>query len=283
MNENENEMTADEIITHFLKTGKLPWKPEIKAPMEKVTLLKNGNYEIDFRDFVDIVYKTDAFKQWKKLSPKHIELITCNTPNFNRNFDNVFLKHILFFPIHHISILERKDVQKAVFEDHNPKWIYYMKSVALIYVTLALDTENENNITPKDDAYKRRMTFLRSQKKFLDDLLKRIEEIPQQSEKPKPECLSGIITHEKSTDIVKNIKIQYKNIKGKRLKLLLLAFQKLELLPKERIAKKFHNYCKSEFNWDIASYNAMNSYKYNSRVDAEELEKMKQYIKSLLK
>ena len=54
-------------------------------------------------------------------------------------------------------------------------------------------------------------------------------------------------------------------IKGKRLKLLLLALQDLGLLPKERIAKKFHDCCKNEFDWDIARYSAMNDYKYNDK------------------
>lgn len=92
--------------------------------------------------------------------------------------------------------------------------------------------------------------------------------------------LSDLITHEKSVEIVKSIKIQYKNIKGKRLKLLLLAFQELELLPKERIAFKFHDCCKIEFEWDISSYNAMNGYTFNKGIDNDEIIAMKEYIKA---
>lgn len=106
---------------------------------------------------------------------------------------------------------------------------------------------------------------------------------PQPITTQKTESLSDIITHEKSIDIVEGIKIQYKNIKGKRLKLLLLAFQDLELLPKERIAKKFHDCCKNEFNWDIASYNAMNGYLYNNTIDSVEFNSMKQYLETLIK
>ncbi|WP_067145327.1 hypothetical protein [Pseudotamlana agarivorans] len=95
--------------------------------------------------------------------------------------------------------------------------------------------------------------------------------------------LSDLITHEKSTEIVEGVKVQYKNIKGKGLKILLLALQKLNLLPEERIAKKFHDCCKVEFDWDIASYNAMNGHKFNDLTDFEELEKKKQYIKSIIK
>lgn len=99
----------------------------------------------------------------------------------------------------------------------------------------------------------------------------------------KTKDLANLITHKNSFDVVENIKTQYKNIKGKRLKLLMMALQQLELLPKERIAKKFHNCCKTEFEWDIASYTAMNDYLYNEITDKEELENMKSYLTSLSK
>jgi len=102
-------------------------------------------------------------------------------------------------------------------------------------------------------------------------------------QKPEPKTLSDLITHENSFEIIEGIKIQYKNIKGKRLKLLLTALQELNLLPKERIAQKFHACCKNEFNWSIASYNAMNNYKYNLGIDNNELTNMKQYIETLIK
>lgn len=110
---------------------------------------------------------------------------------------------------------------------------------------------------------------------------------PQQTEKSKskqeqPEKLSSIITHKEAESLVSGIKTQYKNIKGKRLKLLLIALQELELLPKERIAKKFHTLCNNEFDWEIASYNAMNGYNFNSNTDTDEVEGMKQYLKTLL-
>lgn len=106
--------------------------------------------------------------------------------------------------------------------------------------------------------------------------------IPQPIVKPK-EALSDLITHKKSVEIVESIKIQYKNIKGKRLKILLLAFQNLGLLPKERIAQKFYNCCKNEFEWNIASYNAMNGYNFNERTDNNDFIAMKQNIESLTK
>ncbi len=100
--------------------------------------------------------------------------------------------------------------------------------------------------------------------------------------KAKKETLSDLITHSKGIEIVEGIKIQHKNIKGKRLKLLLMALQELNLLPKERIALKFHKLCKSEFDWDIASYQAMNGYKFNDYQDQTELDHMKQYLENLI-
>jgi hypothetical protein len=95
--------------------------------------------------------------------------------------------------------------------------------------------------------------------------------------------LSDLITHEKNMEIIEGIKVQYKNIKGKSLKLLLMAFQELNLLPKDRISKKFHDCCKNEFNWDIASYNAMNGYIYNEITDTNEFNSKKQYLEELIK
>jgi len=113
-----------------------------------------------------------------------------------------------------------------------------------------------------------------------------IEPLPPHQNEAKTgqaETLSDLITNINSTEIVEKVKIKYRNIKGKRLKLLLKAFQDLELLPKERIAKKFYNCCKNEFDWNIASYNAMNGYNYNERTDKDEIETMKKFLVKLTK
>jgi hypothetical protein len=94
--------------------------------------------------------------------------------------------------------------------------------------------------------------------------------------------LSDLITHQKSIEIIDAIKIQYKNIKGKQLKLLLVALQALKLLPKERIAKAFHNCCKREFGWDVASYTAMNDYQFNEYTDKIELDNMKKFLEEII-
>jgi hypothetical protein len=109
-----------------------------------------------------------------------------------------------------------------------------------------------------------------------------VEIVEQNPVTEQPETLSSIITNSASEDLVNGLKIKCKNIKGKRLKLLLIALQELELLPKERIAKKFHTLCEKEFDWHIASYNAMNGYEFNPRTDIDEVEGMKDWIKKLL-
>lgn len=109
------------------------------------------------------------------------------------------------------------------------------------------------------------------------------ESIPApQQEQPIKEKLSDLITHENSIKLVEEIKIQFKNIKGKRLKLLLISLQELNLLPIDRTAKKFHDCCKAEFSWNVASYEAMNNYLYNERIDKEQVGKMKHFISNII-
>jgi len=110
---------------------------------------------------------------------------------------------------------------------------------------------------------------------------KQINPTENKSKQDQPKTLSELITHEKSDEIVEAIKIQYKNIKGKRLKLLLLVFQNLELLP-DRIAQKFHTLCKIKFDWNIGHYSAMNDYDFNEKIDGKELEKMKIFIEKII-
>ena len=108
------------------------------------------------------------------------------------------------------------------------------------------------------------------------------EQIEPENTQKQPELLSELITHEHSVNIVESVKTQYKNIRGKRLKLLLLALQDLQLIPKERNAQKFHDCCKKEFNWNVASYTAMNDYVFNENTDTVEFTNMKQYIETLI-
>ncbi len=119
--------------------------------------------------------------------------------------------------------------------------------------------------------------------KALNELLEYVSLPSQSAPTPKTaKTLIDHITHPDSVKIVDSIKIQYKNIKGKRLKLLLLAFQEIDLLPKERFAQTFYNCCKTEFDWNIASYQAMNGYEFNEITDKDELERMKLYLLSII-
>jgi len=116
--------------------------------------------------------------------------------------------------------------------------------------------------------------------KYWESLLNRPSETKKILEQPLQ--LKDLITHAESEKIANNLKIKFKNIKGKKLKLLLIALQDLELLPKERIAKKFHECCKNYFDWNIAEYQAMNDYKFNSQTDNNELIQIKSQIESII-
>lgn len=105
---------------------------------------------------------------------------------------------------------------------------------------------------------------------------------PQQQPQEK-EKLSGLITHKNSVEIVEAIKIQYKNIKGKRLGFLWKALEGLQLLPK-RNGAKFHRCCENEFEWDINSYQAMTQNNEWSNFDLKgELEVMKNFLETYIK
>jgi hypothetical protein len=111
---------------------------------------------------------------------------------------------------------------------------------------------------------------------------------PLLNEQPTPKSknnrtqnLSELITHDQSESITRELKIKYKNIKGKRLKLLLMALQELGMIPQDRIALKFHNACKLEFG-DVGKYQAMQDYKFNKLVDSTELKDMKDFIQTLI-
>lgn len=116
----------------------------------------------------------------------------------------------------------------------------------------------------------------------LDYWKSELQKLRSGKETQKEKTLSDLITHQNSVEIVEGIKIQYKNIKGKRLKLLLLALQELNLLTNERIAQKFYDYCKAEFDWDVASYPAMNDYKFNEYTDKIELDNMKKFLEKII-
>ncbi|SFZ90355.1 hypothetical protein SAMN05428642_101888 [Flaviramulus basaltis] len=128
---------------------------------------------------------------------------------------------------------------------------------------------------------KLRAAFIEWHKSKLNELKPRQTNNNDESKEPQhlqSNNLHELITSEHCKEIVEAVRIQYKNIKGKKLKLLLLAFQNLKLIPIERTASKFHKCCKNEFNWDIATYPAMNDYEYNSQIDKKELDSMISFL-----
>tara|TARA_R110000824_G_scaffold209263_4_gene395067 strand:- start:1269 stop:2090 length:822 start_codon:yes stop_codon:yes gene_type:complete len=89
------------------------------------------------------------------------------------------------------------------------------------------------------------------------------------------ETLSSLITHEQSDLIVSKLKVDFKNIKGKGLKILLMALQKVDLIPTNQNVSSFHRSCENEFNWEIASYVALNDSKFhNDKRDLRDLNNM---------
>jgi hypothetical protein len=200
-----------------------------------------------------------------------------NLPFFHIEFKNRIIEHNLEFAkgviLRNNDIDYKEQIKTLSLED--AKRLYNSRIENLE------DLEHRHNT----DISSKTIKYLKINKKRLIETKKSELKIPQHptpSEKT-PTILSDLITHEKSVEIIENIKIQYKNIKGKRLKLLLLAFQELELLPKERISQKFYDCCKIEFNWDIASYNALIKYEFNNGIDTKELAAMKQFLETLIK
>jgi len=121
---------------------------------------------------------------------------------------------------------------------------------------------------------------IRESKEIADKL--KGESVSIQKPSKKELELSELITHQKSQELANQISIQYKNIKGKQLKLLLISLKELGLFPNERMDRKFHTACNIFFDWDIASYEAMRSYKYNENVDKEECDLIKDFLTNII-
>jgi len=128
------------------------------------------------------------------------------------------------------------------------------------------------------------ISMLKRLKKYKENNSLNSKTEPPKKEK-KEETLSNLIAHEKAIEIVKKMKIKHKNTKNKKLKLLLLAFQELELIEKVNKAAAFHRCFLKEINTDAGKYQAMNDYRFNDakgHPDPKELESMKQFIKTII-
>ena len=112
-----------------------------------------------------------------------------------------------------------------------------------------------------------------------------IEERFHQSESERKrvsKSLAQIFPSEHSEIIIEAIKKKYKGIKGVQMKRLFEALKICEAIPGITKKLSFHNACKKEFNWDIASYNAMNDQKELNDIDKEEINEMVKYFNTII-
>jgi hypothetical protein len=187
---------------------------------------------------------------------------------------------------------ERIEYLKEIHESYNDR-IQSINEIISILTAAKLENKRITVLRDRDKIHPIQVRFLT---KFLDEFKRKYEkylhdevilapqekiELANKKMFDQNVILCELISHKNTVEIVKEIKIKYKNIKGKRLKLLLVAFQDLDLIQKDRFGKKFHECCKKEFDWNIGSYSAMNDYKINERIDNDELNKMKAFLCSL--
>lgn len=236
--------------------------------------LKNGEVTLTEKEFNEANKKAEFLKEYcsriiEKSKNKNLTLE--NTPKA--------LFKVVEIDMFVEDIIKENEKLKNEGKD-NKKLIERTELLIKIIKSIIKDPLLEKEYKDIYEYFNSQLTLL-----FESKILIKTESQPQPSKDKyiKIEKLSDIITDPNSVNIVNGIKTKYKNIKGKRLKLLLMALQQLELIPKERIAFNFHKLCKKEFNWNIASYNAMNCYKFNENTDKDELSEIKTYLKELIK
>jgi len=174
---NENEMTAGEMMTHFLETGELSEMPIIKIPKEKAILLKNGNFKIHFRKLLDEVSKVKN-NPWEKFSAEHIETIALTKEGLNERIIYVMILYIIYYPQEQITFLKSESFHNAVFKDNRPDDIDYARW--LVSVCLFTISHADYFYNPKSEMEKTLITFLRAKEGFLKDYLQGINDISQQ-------------------------------------------------------------------------------------------------------
>ncbi len=173
---NWKEMDGDEIITHFLNTGELPWKYTLKIPMDKL-ILENGNVKIKYRDYLDIIAKQD--NPWEKLNHEQKMLIAANTEGFWENFNSVVLMDIIYRSEKYIALFKQDDYQKAVFDEHTPFETEFMRKTILIYLDLL--SNPVKYFDSRNKTGKRILIYIRSQLNFLITMLKKMNDIDKQT------------------------------------------------------------------------------------------------------
>ena len=276
---------------------------KILLPKEfKVWLTQDDLYEYYFKNpkqqqsIYEDYQREQVFKDlesWIEWMSKNPELAKKYFPDFTAQLEERIRK----LPPHQTANIIQKlpenffiwkaDIDKLFGKTKTKK---IKEQIQLLEMVLNLEFETEI----EQQAFESVRDELTEQLKYWNDLLKASSTVQdKKDESDKPECLSNIITHEKSSEIVEKIKVQYKNIKGKSLGILLKAMQEKELLPLKRIGAKFYRCCKREFDWDIAKYQAMNDFKftkgyetlkgrYIESEDEKELKSKIQFLESII-
>lgn len=252
------ELASDKSDTLRTKANELTEQFHSKLTKEKAS---KGNDLLDRRYYSPFIESTSTFKTLTKI----IKLFEDYEKGYHLkdNTPETAVKEV----IRHLTTLDKVLGGKVANNliDHSEN--------RFITVDAVLDNKPPNpDQLIKWNTFKTEFNSLLGE--WLTDNKEVVQPIQSKENEPQPETLRAMITHKNSALIVEKIKIQYKSIKGKRLKLLLLALQQLELLPSEGIGNEFHRCCKREFDWDIASYNAMMGYKFNEWADTDELNSM---------
>ena len=282
-------MGGKEVNRKFTKTETL----EIEA-LHKWLYFKNNDPFMDkYRsertrciDFLEIV-ELEKFKEIT-LGLYHIY---CNEFPYSNKTD--FIKCVFSYTIYSLERFLKLDLYCLGEAPNENNYTFYtdLNDSTKEYSDFAIS--NKYDAEYYLQYYKAVLKYLKSFKaeKIIEPQEINIENNTTTIKTKKKPVLSEIITHTRRKEIVEGIRDQYKNSKGKQLKLLLLALQQSDLLPTEGIALKFHQCCEAEFDWDTGTYTGMNDHKYDKETDikfkkgtrTKEIEKMKKFINSLIK
>ncbi len=172
----KDKMTADEIVTHYLKTGEIPEFSMILTK-EKVTLQKNGNLTIHYRDILDEIKKIEN-NPFKELDSEQINLITSDMPDYHEKRRTFQILDIIYRPEKYISIFKSEHAKKVVFVDQNLTGTVFMKNVLILYLRLYLNPEEY--INSENEINKRIIQYLQTQYNWMVEVLERIIKMEKQ-------------------------------------------------------------------------------------------------------
>ena len=266
---------------------------------------------LDFRYYfmeLDTDWGADKYHSYRRRCIYFLEIVELE--NFKEITEGLYQSYGKEFPYS-----KKKDFVKVVFENtisflkrflkldlirigeievpNEGEYIFYMDKDDIHTEFSDFVIKSKYDIEHYRQYYKAVLKYLKSFKaeKIIEPQEINIENNTTTIKTKKKPVLSEIITHTRCKEIVEGIKVQYKNIRGKQLKLLLLTLEQLYLLKPGCSVSEFHRCCEAEFDWNIASYPAVNGYKYDKETDLKQkqgidtkvIEKMKKFINSLIK